>query len=150
MTDAQSTQLVSTRAQAHPHCTFCNPTNPGWHALILHDDGQGGVQAAFPCPPESEGYPGLVHGGIASGLLDAAMTNALFSRGIAALTGRLTVRYLQPLRLGRAATVMAKATERHGTWWIVEGRITQDGLVAVSAEAWFKDGAARVIGGGAT
>jgi acyl-coenzyme A thioesterase PaaI-like protein len=131
--------LASTRAGAHPGCTFCAPGAPGWLALDLRDDGAGGVGAGFPCPPESEGYPGLVHGGVASGLLDAAMTNALFARGVVALTGRLTVRYRRPLRLGRAAAVGARVRELRSGWWIVEGTIAQDDEVAASAEGWFRE-----------
>lgn len=131
--------LASTRAGAHPGCTFCAPGAPGWLALELRDDGAGGVGAGFPCPPESEGYPGLVHGGVASGLLDAAMTNALFARGVVALTGRLTVRYLRPLRLGVPAAVAARAEGQRAGWWIVRGIIAQEGATAASAEGWFRE-----------
>lgn len=131
--------LAPTRAGAHPGCTFCAPGASGWMALDLRDDGAGGVGAGFPCPPESEGYPGLVHGGVASGLLDAAMTNELFARGVVALTGRLTVRYRRPLRLGRSAAVGARVREQRAGWWIVAGTIAQDDEVAVSAEGWFRE-----------
>lgn len=148
MTAAPSTMLDLTRSKAHPDCAYCSPAAPGWLAITLRDDGSGGVQGAFPCPPESEGYPGLVHGGVASGLLDAAMTNALFARGVVALTGRLNVRYHHPLRLGRTATVTARTAEQRGAWWIVQGEISQDGHVAATAEAWFKDSADLVVGAG--
>lgn len=141
MPDSQPTLLGQTRAQAHPDCAFCSPHAPGWLAMHLHDDGTGGVQGAFSCPPVSAGYPGLVHGGVASGLLDAAMTNALFARGVVALTCRLTVRYHHPLRFARTATVTAHVSEQRGAWWIVQAEISQDGRVAATAEAWFKDNA---------
>jgi acyl-coenzyme A thioesterase PaaI-like protein len=142
MIHAPQTMLDRIRSHAHPHCIYCHPPAAGWQAIAFSEDGAGGVLGTFACPPESEGYPGLVHGGIASGLLDAAMTNALFARGVVALTGRLTVRYHQPLRLARTATVTARAGERRGAWWIVVGEISQDGQVVASAEAWFKDRAA--------
>ncbi|HAT11312.1 MAG TPA: hypothetical protein DCS97_12145 [Planctomycetes bacterium] len=139
------TLLAETRSRSHPDCAYCSPQAPGWLALELHDDGAGGVQAAFPCPPAAEGYPGLVHGGVVAGLLDAAMTNALFSRGVVALTGRLSVRYHHPLRIARTATVAARASERRGTWWIVQGEISQGGKVTATAEAWFKDSADQPV-----
>lgn len=74
------------------------------------------------------------------------MTNALFARGIMALTGRLSVRYHRPLRLARTATVTARAADRRGSWWIVQGEISQDGQVAATAEAWFKDGGPGLVG----
>jgi len=142
MAEADPTLLARTRATAHPGCAYCSPGAPGWLAIRLNDDGAGGVQGSFPCPAEAEGYPGLVHGGVASGLLDAAMTNALFARGVVALTGRLSVRYHHPLRIGRTATVSARAAERRGAWWIIQGEISQDGHVAASAEAWFRENSA--------
>ena len=141
MAEASATLLADTRALAHPGCAYCSSRAPDWLALDLHDDGVGGVRAAFPCPPAAEGYPGLVHGGVAAGLLDAAMTNALFARGVVALTGRLSVRYHHPLRIARTATVCASVSERRGAWWIVTGEIRQNGTVAATAEAWFKDNA---------
>ena len=139
MPDPAGMRLGQTRDQAHPDCIFCGTQGPGPLALEFAEDGTGGVAAAFACPSAVEGYPGLVHGGVAAGLLDAAMTNALFAHGVAAVTGRLTIRYQHPLRLGRVATVTAKAAERRGAWWIVYGEIRQDGTVAALAEAWFKD-----------
>lgn len=138
MVEAQDT-LELTRSRAHPACAYCGPHAADGLALRLHDDGAGGVRGSYPCPPAAAGYPGLVHGGVASGLLDAAMTNALFARGVVALTGRLSVRYHRPLRLARTATVSAHAAEQRGAWWIVQGEISQDGKVAATAEAWFRD-----------
>lgn len=138
MSDPPSS-LERTRGRAHPDCVFCSPHAGGGLAIRLSEDGSGGVQGTFACVPTTQGYPGLVHGGVASGLLDAAMTNALFLRGVAGLTARLQVRYRRPLRLARTATVAARATARRGAWWIVHGEIRQDGVVAATAEAWFRD-----------
>jgi acyl-coenzyme A thioesterase PaaI-like protein len=135
--------LAHTRAAVHPTCVFCGPAAPTWLAISFVDDGEGGIRGSFACPPASEGYPGLVHGGIAAGLLDAAMTNALFARGVVALTGRLSVRYHRPLLLARPAVVIARTAEQRTAWWIVRAEIVQDGQAAASAEAWFRERSAR-------
>lgn len=135
----EMTLLTRTRSAAHPGCLFCAPQASGWPALALRDDGAGGVVAEFACPPATEGYPGLVHGGVAAGLLDAAMTNALFVQGVTALTGRLSVRYREPLRLACTATVTARSGERRNGWWQVRGEIRQEGAVMVEGEAWFRE-----------
>ncbi len=134
-----SDMLERTRMAAHPGCLYCAPQAPGWPALAFRDDGAGGVMSDFACPPATEGYPGLVHGGVAAGLLDAAMTNALFARGVAALTGRLSLRYRHPLRLSCAATITAMSDERRNGWWRVRGTIRQEGTVVVEGEAWFRE-----------
>ncbi len=67
------------------------------------------------------------------------MTNALFARGVVALTGRLNVRYQHPLRIARTATITARASGCRRRWWLVRSEITQDGRVAASAEAWFRE-----------
>lgn len=131
--------LVRTRRRAHPDCLFCGDRQMDWLHLTWHDDGVAGVSGDFACPRQAEGYPGLVHGGLTAGLIDAAMTNALFARGIEGLTGRLTIRYHQPLRLGASARIQAQASEKHGAWWVVTAEIRQAEVVAVSAEAWFKE-----------
>ena len=55
--------------------------------LRFEPQADGSVAAYFACAPNYQGYPGRLHGGVVSMLLDAAMTNCLFARGIQAVTG---------------------------------------------------------------
>ena len=59
--------------------------------------------AFFPYRSVYQSYPGTLHGGITSALLDAAMTNVLLSIGIVAVPAELTVRFVARVRLDRAA-----------------------------------------------
>lgn len=73
-----------------------------------------GAVEAFHQPDAAwQGYSGILHGGMTATLLDAAMTHALFARGVAAVTARLEVRYRQPVRPDQPVRVrgwLVKAT----------------------------------------
>ncbi|WJV56093.1 PaaI family thioesterase [Prodigiosinella aquatilis] len=75
---------------------------------------------------QHQGYSGLLHGGITSTLLDAAMTHCLFMQGITALTAELTVRFMAPIRVSQALTVCARLLgQRRSIYqleaWLVSG-----------------------------
>jgi uncharacterized protein (TIGR00369 family) len=98
----------------------------------------GSVVATFPCRETLQSYPGTLHGGVIAALLDAAMTNVLFSTGVVAVTAELTVRFLAPVRLGCAAVVrgsITRATSR--SLYYVGSEIEQDGRVVARASAKF-------------
>jgi acyl-coenzyme A thioesterase PaaI-like protein len=46
-------------------------------------DGDSVVRATFECDHTFEGYPGMVHGGVISSILDGAMGNCMFAHGLA-------------------------------------------------------------------
>jgi len=54
-----------------------------------------------------QGYPGFLHGGISSLLMDSAMANCLFAHRISAMTARLIVRFLLPVAIDQPAVVKA-------------------------------------------
>jgi len=51
----------------------------------------GVLKANFQCKPIFQGYPDQLHGGVISAVMDAAMMNCLFARGITADTARLSI-----------------------------------------------------------
>ncbi len=83
-----------------------SPANPDGLKLTFRVQGDGSVVALFPCREVFQSYPETLRGGITSALLDAAMTNALFSIGVAAVTAELVVRFLAPVSLARGAVVI--------------------------------------------
>jgi uncharacterized protein (TIGR00369 family) len=99
---AQAT-LDSLAAAEHPQCLMCGAQNRLGLRLHFSVQADGSVLATFPCQPFLQSYPQTLHGGVISALLDAAMTNALFSIGVVAVTAELTVRFLAPVSLDRPA-----------------------------------------------
>ena len=73
------------------HCYACGDLNPiGLHLHFREDNGW--WVADFVALKEHQGYPGYVHGGIVSTLLDEAMGWATYGNNVWALTGKLELR----------------------------------------------------------
>lgn len=130
-------RLAALRARVHPDCMVCNGRDSGGLDLEFVLAPDGGVRAGFACAPAYTGYPGYVHGGIVSSLLDGAMTNALFAAGCAALTAELTVRFLEPLRVGEPAEVAGRVVRSRSRLHETEAEVVQDGRTKATARAKF-------------
>ncbi|CAA9579188.1 MAG: hypothetical protein AVDCRST_MAG87-3157 [uncultured Thermomicrobiales bacterium] len=122
------------------HCFDCGDLNEhGLHLRFTPDPHGNGVSALF-CPASRvEGYTGVVHGGIISTVLDEVMAWSLYRHDIWAVTGTLTTRYRQPIRIGeetRATGYLLKdrrrAVEMRG-----EIQRVADGMVLADATATF-------------
>ncbi|MFZ0216098.1 MAG: PaaI family thioesterase [Candidatus Dormiibacterota bacterium] len=62
----------------------------------------------FTVPPRFQSWEGVIHGGIVALMLDEAIGWACWHRGHPGVTGRLEVRYRQPLRVGEQVRVAAR------------------------------------------
>jgi uncharacterized protein (TIGR00369 family) len=126
-----------TAALVHPNCVLCSGSNESGLQLDFRTTGAGGVSATFECDSRFEGYPGRLHGGIVSSLLDAAMTNWLFSKEKPAVTLRLTVRYRHPVLIGKPAVVLAVAERSSPPRHVLKAEVVQDGQIRATAEGRF-------------
>jgi acyl-coenzyme A thioesterase PaaI-like protein len=95
------------------------------------------VHAAFACHPLLQSYPRTLHGGVTAALLDAAMTNCLFSLGIVAVTAELTVRYLTPIDPQDDIELFASRDQCHPPLHRVSAEVKQNGKVVARAKAKF-------------
>ncbi len=129
--------LDETRSRVHAECVVCSPDKANGLKLTFVRLADGGVHTEFPCGAEFEGYPGYVHGGIVSSLLDGAMTNALFAAGHVALTAELTVRFLEPLLVGEAATVEGRVERARPRLQLTTAAVVQGGRTKATARAKF-------------
>jgi len=132
-------RLEATKEEAHPSCTVCRAVNPLGLELSFSLRDDGGIQAEFPCSRFYQGYPGFLHGGVTSLLLDAAMTNCLFAYGKTAVTARLIVRFLSPVAVDRTAVVKSWLTEYEPPLYVLEAEVEQNGRALVRASAKFID-----------
>jgi acyl-coenzyme A thioesterase PaaI-like protein len=127
----------TTQAEAHPFCFACSASNPMGLALRHTTALDGSVSAPFIGNCALEGYPGVLHGGIVATLLDGAMTNCLFARGIRALTAELKVRYRAPVLAAEELKVRAwLESSRHGLFEL-RSEITQGGRLKARANGRF-------------
>lgn len=111
------TEPYARTRQAHAACMVCGIGGPGspTFGLRFTPDQEGGVQATFRTAGRYQGYEGILHGGVISTLLDAAMVHCLFARGVTAVTAEMTVRFLREVPVDCDVSVRAKLIdERHG------------------------------------
>jgi len=128
---------AATRARLHPDCWVCAPLHDRGLAVRFKAGTNGVVTGEFPCHEEFVGYPGLLHGGVISALLDGAMTNCLIARGTTGLTARFKVRFLKPVLIGRPATIRGWWEKSRGAVHVLSADLSQDGQVLATAAGRF-------------
>ena len=93
-------------------CFGCGPDNPVGLKLSFTMDGN---TLRTECTPDSvyQGWPGLVHGGILSLILDEAMNNVAFLQGITCVTASMNIRLRQPVKVEEPLVITAKITKHN-------------------------------------
>jgi acyl-coenzyme A thioesterase PaaI-like protein len=130
-------KLDAMKIAEHAKCLLCGKDNPVGFKLDFRVVRPGVVLATFPCSRLFQSYPETLHGGVISALLDAAMTNCLFSLGEVAVTVELIVRYLRTTRLDLAAEVVAELKKSSWPMYHMTAELRQAGIPLVKAEAKF-------------
>ncbi|MGE3960267.1 MAG: PaaI family thioesterase [Dehalococcoidia bacterium] len=123
-------------------CFACGDRNPhGLHMRFARDtDGPDGAVICRYQPREADqGFPGVLHGGILSTLMDEAMAWAMWAKSRAlGVTAKMETRYRQRVDADAELTVHAVVTEERGRRIQVEAAIAgPDGTVLVEASALF-------------
>ena len=131
--------------RVHPHCVVCSPANLRGLQLEFVSEEDGGVTATFTCDEALEGYPGVVHGGIVSSILDGAMGHCMFSRGQVAVTVEITTRFRHPVVTNQQAIVTAHIKGLSHPLCLLEAEIVQDGKVRATAKGKFFDQASKSV-----
>lgn len=123
--------------QSHRRCVVCGSDHPFGLRLdfTLCDDGS--VEAVVDCEPLFQGYPGMVHGGIVSMLLDGAMTNCLFAHGHPGVTGELNVRFGHPVGTEGSVLVRAWIHESPPPFFVLKSELVQDERICARATGKF-------------
>jgi len=133
----------------HRACLLCGDKTPWSLGLAFEPDGEGGVRTSLEPDERLQGYHGILHGGVAAALLDAAMTHCLFHRGVRAVTADLRVRYPHPVPMGIQIGLRAWVTETHAPLYRVKSELTGGDRVLVWAQATFcevsADGAVNFV-----
>ncbi len=112
------------------HCFGCGERNPIGLKLQFTQNDEG-VEAVFTPEKTHQGYQDLFHGGLMSLLLDEAMVNAAWLKGMPAVSAEFTVRLRHAVRVGEPLRIRG---------WIVGG---QKRLVLTRGEA--RDSSGRVV-----
>ena len=134
--EATHKAVADIRKRVHPKCVVCSLN--GLHLEFdVADDGS--VTSTFKCDEAFEGYPGVLHGGVISSILDGAMSNCMFARGQTAVTVEMTTRFRHTVVTGMEATVLAKIVRTSHPLYLLEAEIIQEGEVKATAKGKFYD-----------
>ena len=131
--------VVNIRDLVHPKCVVCSFGNENGLHLEFDCADDGSVTATFQCDQAFEGYPGILHGGVISSILDGAMGNCMFARGRATVTIEMTTKFRHPVVIGQQATIVARITRDSHPLYLLVAKIIQDGKVKVTANGKYYD-----------
>src|SRR5512136_2168683 len=116
-------------------CFVCGRENPiGFHAEFYIEDDR--VYLDFTPQEQHQGYPGMMHGGLVSTLLDETVGRSAFLKNMWCVTAKMELRYRKPVPLGRPLRVVGWTTRVRGRILEAKGEVRlDDGTVAVEANA---------------
>lgn len=130
-------KIVTTDQFVHSRCFACGAANADGLGLVFSSNGDNRIIASCFVGEAYQGYSGVVQGGIIATILDSAMTNCLFTKGIEAMTVRLNVQYHAPVLVGEPLTVEARLVRQRGRLYELEASLTQSGSLKASADGRF-------------
>jgi uncharacterized protein (TIGR00369 family) len=117
-------------------CLVCGTENRAGLKARFYELDDGELLGVFRPLEEHQSYPGRLHGGIASAILDETMGRAIMitQPGTWGVTAELTIRYRRPVPLDGDVKVVARITRNAGRLFEGAGEIRlPDGSVAVEA-----------------
>jgi len=127
----------SIQQKYHSNCLLCGQHNSWSLGLKFRAADDGCIRGEFHAHPRLQGYDGVLHGGVITALLDAAMTHSLFYKGIEAVTGDLRVRFLHPIPCDSILDLTACILFEKSKLYVVKAEILYKGRLMAKAEAKF-------------
>lgn len=132
------------RRFGHQRCLLCGRANLLSLGLSFESRGEE-VVARFQSHDGLQGYEGVLHGGVISALLDAAMTHCLFHHNIRAVTGDLRVRFLHPVPSDWLVELTARIRSRRPPLYYTVAEMSRSNRVLARAEATFMESSAASV-----
>lgn len=108
-------------------CFACGEKNPIGLHLKFSIEGEK-VKTFFTPKKEHEGYPGVMHGGLITTILDEVMARSINLLGFHGVTARLEVRFREPVPINQVITFESMITN------------SQKNVVDLNAKAYLPDG----------
>ncbi|MGI6226816.1 MAG: PaaI family thioesterase [Peptococcales bacterium] len=118
-------------------CFACGEKNPkGLHLKFSIEDNK--VKTLFIPEKEHEGYPGVMHGGLITTILDEVMARSINILGYHGVTARLEVRFREPVPIGNKISFESTIINARKKLVDLEAKAyLPNGKVAVEASARF-------------
>ena len=121
-------------------CFICGNKNSGGLKAAFYEQPDGSVLARFTGTEQHQGYPGRMHGGVISGVMDETIGRAIMiglppGEEVWGVTVELTVRYRKPVPLDVELQAVGRLTRDRRLLFEGSGELLlPDGTVAVEAK----------------
>ena len=97
-------------------CFICGLENPIGLHLHIYETEPGVIEAQYIAPEHFQGYPGVLHGGIAAALLDEISGRAHMgsdpSKPRFMFTGKLEIKYRRNIPIGKLLKIVGRAGKK--------------------------------------
>lgn len=117
------------------HCFGCGPHNPHGLQMVFEPTAPGVASATYTVPERYQSWQGVVHGGMVALILDEAVGWAAWHAGKPGVTGKLEVRYRQPLRVNERVRVTGRIESTRRTLVYTSATIERESDGRLIAEA---------------
>ena len=99
-------------------CFICGMENPVGLHLHLYETGPGMIETSYTAPAHFQGYPGVLHGGIVSAILDEVSGRAHMGADPKAprfmFTAKLEIKYRRNVPIGQPLKILGRAGKSRG------------------------------------
>ena len=122
-------------------CFVCGESNPAGVHVRFYEQEDGSVLSRFTPADQHQGYPGRMHGGVITAVLDETIGRAIMIRygeAIWGVTAELNVRFRKPVPIGVELTAVGRITGENSRLFEGAGELyLPDGTVAAEATGKF-------------
>jgi uncharacterized protein (TIGR00369 family) len=118
-------------------CFVCGESNPAGVHVRFYEQADGSVLARFTPAEQHQGYPGRMHGGVITAVMDECIGRAImikYGEAIWGVTAELNVRFRKPVPLDVELTTIGRITHEGSRLFEGTGELhLPDGTVAAEA-----------------
>lgn len=118
-------------------CFVCGASNPAGIHVRFYEQEDGSLLARFTGSEQHQGYPGRMHGGVITAILDETMGRAIMihhGEAIWGVTAELQIRFRKPVPLGVELTAVGRIVadksrlfEGTGELYLPDGTVATEG-----------------------
>jgi acyl-coenzyme A thioesterase PaaI-like protein len=118
-------------------CFACGPANERGLRMEFRQEGERTISNYTPAAYQ-QGYPGRMHGGLVSTLIDETMGWAVYHAKQWGATARLNIRYRRPVDLAQTLRIEAWVVKHRGRLMELRAEVFgQDGLLLAEGDGVF-------------